>query len=111
MDIMVDFSKFILSPEYFANLLSIVTEAITDFMLLINNVVSSANWQIRNSSFICFIPQINRFSLICIANISATRMNSNTEIGHPCLTPRLRLNSWDRYPLFVTQDSIFLCRS
>ena len=44
---MVDFSKFILSPEYFANLLSIVTEAIIDFMLLINNVVSSANWQIQ----------------------------------------------------------------
>ena len=52
MGIMVDFSKFILSQECIANLLSIVIEAIIDFMLLTNNVVSSANWRIQNSSFI-----------------------------------------------------------
>ncbi len=102
------FSTFTLRPKHILNLLKIFIISIMDSMLVIKQVISSANWVNLISEFPILIPWILGFSLMLMAKSSTAMINKYGDIGYPCLTPCWGLNHYEILPLLTTAEEIFL---
>ena len=90
MGITVHFSRLTFKPEVLSNCLSIVKAKLIDLLSFKNSVVSSASWHNLISTLLIFTPLNDFSSLIFIASVSTTKINSRADIGDPCLIPLVR---------------------
>ena len=67
----------------------------------IYSIMSSANIESFNSSFLIWIPFIYFSSLIAVAKTPRTMLNNSGESGHPCLVPDLKRNGFSCSPLRI----------
>ena len=67
----------------------------------IYSIMSSANIENFNSSFLIWIPFISFYPLIAVAKTPRTMLNNSGESGHPCLVPDLRGNAFSCSPLRI----------
>ena len=63
--------------------------------------MSSANNESFSSSFTIWIPFISFSSLIDVAKMSKTMLNSSGESGHLCLVPDFRGSAFNISPLRI----------
>ena len=94
-------SKFNFSPYTVSKSLKSDIKACSESRSLVNIVVSSAIWMILYSNPSVMIPFAFSFDLKFIDKISATKIKSRADNGHPCLIPLSNVKLRDKYPLFM----------
>ena len=104
-------SKFNFRPDTFSKCLKPDIKACNESRSLVNIVVSSANWMILYSNPSIVIPFAFWFDLKFIDKISATRIKSRADNGHPCLIPLSNVKLRDKYPLFMVHAVILEYKS
>ena len=58
------------------------------------SIMSPADSESFNSSFLMWIPFLSFSSLIAVAKTSRTMLNNSGKSGDPCLVPDLRVNAF-----------------
>ena len=97
-----DLCVLTLYPETLLNfLISSSNFLIVSFGFSMYNIMSSANSESFTSFFPIWIPFISLSSLIAIARISKTILNSSVENGHSCFVPDLRGKAYSFSPLRI----------
>ena len=97
-----DFCVLILYPETLLNsLFSSSNFLILSLGFSMYSIMSSANSESFNSSFLMWIPFISFSSVIAVARISRTMLINSGKSEHLCLVPDLKVNAFSFSPLRI----------